>query len=119
MRRSALILIVLGALSCATAALASTKLSGTFQAKFGGHTYRVHFGRHHSYSASVDGVVHATGKGTLKGSDFTFHDKTGPCVGTPGKYKYSLKGKTLKFTVISDPCFARAIVLAHTFKKLS
>ena len=74
------------------------------------------------YKAAANGTVVVKGKNTIKGKKISFTDTGGPgkCKGT-GKYTFKLTKGKLKFTKISDTksCAARAMVLSHTFTKVS
>lgn len=130
MRRFAIVTTVLAALALCSAALAASKLSGAYQAKVhstalggllnGTWTFTLQKGK---YTVADNGKVVIHGKYTIKGNKVTLHDKSGPdaCAGT-GVYKFKLKGKTLKFTKVSDPnsaCLGRVLVLRSTFTKVS
>ncbi len=70
------------------------------------------------FTATDNGKIAADGIYAVKGNKITFRDTGGPhaCPG-PGTYKFKLKGKTLKFTKVSDPnpaCVARVIVLTSS-----
>jgi hypothetical protein len=118
------------ALALCSVAMAAVSLKGTYKetlhsSVLGGQlngtwTLKIKKG---TYSASDDGhpVVH--GKYTISGNEASFTDTggTGKCPGT-GVYKFKLKGKSLKFTKVSDPnsgCVGRETVLTGaTFKKV-
>jgi hypothetical protein len=85
--------------------------AGTWTIKFksGSYTWK--------HSAEPGGVVDA-GKYKISGSTITFRDTSahGDSIGCQGsgKYRFKLSGKTLTFTVISDPvssCYGREVVL--------
>jgi hypothetical protein len=74
------------------------------------------------YTVSVDGSFVDRGNYTIKGSKVSFKDTGGPakCPGT-GVYKFKVKGKTLKFTLVSDKNAAcagrRGVLTAGPFTK--
>ncbi len=61
-----------------------------------------------------------TGHNRYSGSRITFHKESeGTMCPGPGRYRYRLTGRTLKFTKISDPCGPRVIVTARpTYRKV-
>jgi hypothetical protein len=75
-----------------------------------------------AYHASDNGHPIVHGKDTIAGNVITFKDAPGPnACPTTGKYKFTLKGKTLTFKRIHDStsssCIARATVLKHKLTK--
>ncbi len=75
------------------------------------------------YKVTLKGKgVQVTGNYKIKKSTISLTDTGGPakCTGT-GKYKFSLKKKTMTLTKISDTkaCIGRQDVLAHKLTKVS
>ncbi len=121
--RIAVLLPILALAVLAPVALGSGKLSGTYKTKitsppmFKG-TWKVSFKSGH-VTARDDGHVVARNTYTISGSTITLAAKAGSTCKTPGKYTFTLSGKTLKFTKIADPCQPnRAAILKHTFTKV-
>lgn len=109
-------------------ALASGGPSGTYRAKIsrptgvaGVWTIKFAAGRDTDY---LNGKQLASGSYTISGSTITFAQPATPkgapatCSGA-GTYRFTLSGKTLKFTKISDPCNkTRAEILAARYTKV-
>ena len=121
-RRIAVIVPILTLAIVVPPALASGGLSGTYSTKIAKPamikgTWKVRF------AAGVD-TVYLNGKheagGTyrISGSKITFKRAASGGCHKPGKYSFTLSGKTLKFTKISDPCPNRPEILARTFTKV-
>jgi hypothetical protein len=88
-------------------------LNGTWTLKIKGANYRVFF----KHKLQDKGVA------LIAGNVISLKDTAGPgaCKGA-GTYKWTLMGKKLKFTKVSDPdptCAGRRFVLKHTFTKVS
>jgi hypothetical protein len=72
----------------------------------------------------LNGTKIASGKYTIAGTTITFAQAAVPSGSpatckSPGKYTFSLPGKTLKFTKISDPCNSvRSELLSNRFTRL-
>jgi hypothetical protein len=103
--------VVVAALTlCSVAVAAAGSLKGTLKATGS------------KYTVSVDGQSVDRGKYTIKGHKASFTDTGGPakCPGT-GVYKFKVKGKTLKFTLVSDKNAAcagrRGVLTAGAFTK--
>ncbi len=130
MKRLAIVTTVLAALALASAALAASKVSGTYQTKLHSNalggllngTWTLSF-KGGKYTVADNGKAVIDGKYTIKGNKVTLRDKSGPdACPAAGVYKFKLKGKTLKFTKVSDPnpaCQGRVIVLKSAFTKVS
>lgn len=114
----------------ATPASASTSRvpSGTFQATIkepanlkGVWKIEFHSGTDTDF---LNGTKIASGKYTIAGTTITFAQAAVPSGSpatckSPGKYTFSLPGKTLKFTKISDPCNSvRSELLSNWFTRL-
>ena len=114
----------------ATPASASTSRapSGTFQATIkepanlkGVWKIEFHSGTDTDF---LNGTKIASGKYTIAGTTITFAQAAVPSGSpatcqSPGKYTFSLPGKTLKFTKISDPCNSvRSELLSNRFTRL-
>ena len=116
----------------ATPAFASTPHSGTLRVPSG--TYQATIKEPASlkgvwrieFHAGTDmdflnGTKLASGTYTISGTTITFAQAAVPSGSpvtcrSPGKYTFSLPGKTLKFTKISDPCNSvRSELLSHRF----
>jgi hypothetical protein len=122
-RRIAVIVPILTLAIVVPPALASGGLSGTYSTKIAKPamikgTWKVRF------AAGVD-TVYLNGKheagGTyrISGSTITFKKQQAASgCHKPGKYSFTLSGRTLKFTKISDPCPNRPEILARTFSKV-
>jgi len=125
MRKLAVTLALVVTLVAATAALAATKIAGTYKTtiKTGSlaGTWQVVIGKG-KYTASDNGTVLVMGKYKIKKNVISLTDTggAGKCTGT-GKFKFKLKHKTLTLTKISDTkaCAARDQVLSHKFKKIA
>jgi hypothetical protein len=69
------------------------------------------------------GQLLVTGHAKIAGSKITFQKETGPaaCKGSQavGRYGWSVKGKTLKFTRYADTCVGRRTILAGKFTKVA
>ena len=69
----------------------------------------------------LNGMKLASGTYTISGTTITFAQAAVPSGApetcrSPGKYTFSLPGRTLKFTKISDPCNSvRSELLSHRF----
>ena len=131
MRRFAIALGVVAALAIVPVVLAASSLSGkwtttiTGTTQFGGALngkWVVKF-TPGAYHVSDNGRAIVHGKDTIAGNVITLKDAPGSnaCPVT-GKYKFTLKGKTLTFKRIHDStsssCIGRATVLKHKFTKL-
>jgi hypothetical protein len=129
MKRFALAISIVAALSLASVALAAGP-NGTYKTKItsnavGGHlkgTWTIKF-KSGAYTVTDNGTVVIHGKYTVSGSTMTLVDKTGPdkCPGR-GKYKFSITGSSLKFTKVSDTsaCVGRITVLtSKTLTKIA
>ena len=72
----------------------------------------------------LNGTKIASGKYTIAGTTITFAQASVPSGSpvtckSPGKYTFSLPGKTLKFTKISDPCNSvRGELLSNKFTRI-
>jgi hypothetical protein len=130
MKRLAIATALIAALAMSAVALASSTLSGTFKTTITGSgantlhgtldgTWKISF-KNGTYKVTDNGHAAVNGHYKLKGSTISLTDKAGPakCSGT-GKYKFQLKGKTLKFTTISEPCAGRQGVLTHKLTKIT
>lgn len=75
-----------------------------------------------AYTVKGDFPGRIHGKGKYSGTTMTFdHETNGTqetCGEAAGKYRFSIAGKKLKFTKISDSCEPRRDVLSHTFTRL-
>lgn len=118
-RWTAAILPTLALAGIAPAALATEHLSGTYTTRItkpaslkGLWTVKFTAG---ADTVTLNGRPLIHGDYTISGSTITLKSHgTGACT-SPGKYTFTLSGKTLKFTKISDPCPGRPEVLAHPF----
>lgn len=131
MRRIVLAMAAISILALAGTALAAGTLTGSYKTKvsgtksFGGFlnaTWVLKLTKGH-YAVTRNGKLQVRGKDTIKGHVITVRDTSGPakCSGT-GKFRYTLKGKKLRFKKISDPskaCAGRDVVLSHVFTKVS
>jgi hypothetical protein len=120
----------------ATPAFASTAHSGTLRVPSGTYqatikepaslmgVWRIEF---HAGTDTdfLNGKKLASGTYTISGTTITFAQPAVPSGSpvtcrSPGKYTFSLPGKTLKFTKISDPCNSiRSELLSHRFSSIS
>jgi hypothetical protein len=130
MKRLAIATAVVAALALSSAALAASTLNGTYRTKIhttalggavnGTWTIKLKSG---NYTVIHKGRTTVHGKYSIKGSKITLKGGTGPnACPAPGTYKFKLKGKTLKFTKVSDSnpaCVGRQTVLKGTFTKIS
>jgi uncharacterized protein YdeI (BOF family) len=134
MKRFALAIALIAALSLSSVALAAGTLSGTYKTKvnttaqggFLNGTWTIKFKSGH-YTVTDNGTVVIHGKDKIKGSKITFQDVSGKfaCVGkkSAGTYKFKLTGKKLKFTKVKESTKScgqgRAVVLtSSTFTKV-
>lgn len=129
MKRFAIVTTVFVALALCSAALAASTLSGSYRTKIkssalggalnGTWTIKLKGGK---YTVADNGKVVIHGNYAIKGSKITLRDKSGPdACPAPGTYRFKLKGKSLKFSKVSDPnpaCVGRVIVLRSTFTKV-
>ena len=135
-RWNALIVPTLSLAIAATPAFASTPHSGTLHVPSG--TYQASIKQPASlrgvwrieFHAGTDtdflnGKKVASGTYTISGTTITFAQPAVPSGSpvtcrSPGKYTFSLPGRTLKLTKISDPCNAiRSELLSHRFSSIS
>ena len=128
MKRFAIAVSMVVALSLCAVALAASSLSGTYKTKIhttalGGQLngpWTINF-KSGTFKVSFNGKERIHGTYSIKGADITLKDGSGPdACPAPGTYKFKLSGKTLKFTKISDSnpaCIGRQIVLKGTFTK--
>jgi hypothetical protein len=120
----------------ATPAFASTAHSGTSRVPSGTYqatikepaslkgVWRIEF---HAGTDTdfLNGKKVASGTYTISGTTITFAQPAVPSGApvtcrSPGKYTFSLPGRTLKFTKISDPCNSiRSELLSHRFSSIS
>jgi hypothetical protein len=120
----------------ATPAFASTPHSGTLRVPSGTYqatikepaslmgVWRIEF---HAGTDTdfLNGEKLASGTYTISGTTISFAQAAVPSGSpvtcrSPGKYTFSLPGKTLKFTKISDPCNSiRSELLSHQFSSIS
>jgi hypothetical protein len=132
MKRLTIVAALLAALVLAATALAATKIAGTYQTKITGTGANTLHGaldgtwtvslKSGKYAAKLNGNAVVNGKYTVKKSTISLTDTggSGKCKGT-GKFKFTLKHKTLTLKKISDTkaCADRDMVLAHPFKKIA
>jgi len=115
--------IAIAVIACTTA-LAAAALSGTYNATITGSgalngSWSLAFSGS-KYTITFKGATAVNGAFTQSANRITFSDRNGKyaCPGTKGVYSYSLSGRTLKFTRVSDAkCAGRRAVLAATFTK--
>jgi len=132
MKRLAIVAALLATLVLAAAALAATKITGTYQTKITGKgantlggaldgTWTVTL-KSGKYTAKLNGKAVVNGNYTIKKSTISLTDTggSGKCTGT-GKFKFTLKNKVLTLKKISDAkaCSPRDMVLAHKFNKIA
>jgi hypothetical protein len=135
MKRFALAVSVIAALSLCSVALAASTLSGTYKTKvnstaqggFLNGTWTIKFKNGH-YTVTDNGMVVIHGKDTIKGSKITLQDTSGKfaCRGkkSAGTYKFKVTGKKVKFTKVKEStksCAAgRVVVLTSgSFTKIA
>jgi hypothetical protein len=123
MKRLATISAILAALVLCTTALASSALSGTYNAtitKAGSlnGAWSLAFSGS-NYTISFKGAAAVKGTFTQGGNKITFSDKSGKyACPAKGVYTYSLIARTLTFKSVSDSkCTGRRTVLAARFTK--
>ncbi len=130
----AAVVLVFAAAFSAAAAPAATGPVGTFTGKlattikqyvkFNG-TWKLQFFAGGRYTISRNGVPLIHGTSALKNGWLTFGHETGPAAcpaSQPGVYNYlpSHNGKELSFSIISDHCPGRSVVLASIlFKRVA
>jgi len=129
MKRIFIAMVVVASLAlCSVAVAAAASLKGTWKETIqtggqsplnGTWTLKATSSK---YTVSVDGSVVDRGKYTVKGNKVSLKDTSGEakCPGT-GVYKFKIKGKTLKFTLVSDKNAAcagrRGVLTAGSFTK--
>jgi hypothetical protein len=115
--------LTLAILVCAAAAVAASPLKGSYGRTVSGGNksydgkWVLVFKGNGRYTVAVQG--HIIGKGilTAKGTKVTVHDSACKLTQT-GVYTYTLKGTTLTFKRISDPCPGRSTVLAKPLQRV-
>jgi hypothetical protein len=119
-RRVAALALVLAA-TVASAAAASSSLSGTYETtvKSAGSlngTYKITFTPGRFTLLAPYGI---TGHGTysLSGSHMTLHGPSKTCTAA-GVYEIKLSGSSLSFRKIKDPCERSKILTAHSMRKI-
>jgi len=117
----ALALALVLAATIASAALASSSLSGTYETtvKNAGDlngTYKITFSPGHF---TLLAPYNITGHGTysISGSRMTLHGPSSSCKAA-GVYSFSISGSSLSFHKISDPCERSKILTAHSLKRI-
>ena len=129
MKRIFIAMVVVASLAlCSVAVAAAASLKGTWKETIqtggqsplnGTWTLKATSSK---YTVSVDGSVVDRGKYTVKGNKVSLKDTSGEakCPGT-GVYKFKIKDKTLKFTLVSDKNAAcagrRGVLTAGSFTK--
>ena len=92
-----------------------TTIAGQKPAVLNGR-WRVSFLAGGRYTVAKDGAVLVAGMGSVRGDRITFGHETGPaaCRGPQATavYRWTLRGKTLILTPISERCPGRQVVLA-------
>lgn len=126
MKRLVAVVIAAAVLGLVPAALAAGTLSGSYKTNIKGDTalggalngsWLVTFSSGH-YKVAHSGKPFGHGTDTIKGDKITL-SKGAKC-SSVGKYKFTLTGKKLTFTKISDSCVGRPAVLTHgPFHKVS
>jgi hypothetical protein len=126
MKRLALGISILAALSLASAAFGGTTIVGKYSTKLTGPaqfkgTWVISFAKGGTYTVAGNGQILVHGKYSTTGSKLTLGHETGPaaCPKT-GTYTWTRSGKTLRLKKASGspPCSGRDLVLAHTFTKV-
>jgi hypothetical protein len=130
MKRFALAAGAALALGMAPAAVATGTLSGKWRTTISGTkqlggalngTWVIRFAAG-TFQTFDNGRPVTRGMNAFKGNVITFIDSPGPyeCA-TKGEYKFTLKGKRLRFKRVHDSqsgiCIARVIILSHAFTK--
>jgi hypothetical protein len=121
MRRFVVAVTTIAALTFSASALAAGGLNGKYQTKLASGplkgTVTLAFGKNGAYTVKgAFGTI--TGQDTVSGSTVTFGHEHGSACTRAGRYRFKLKGKTVKFTKISDSCGDRAGVLVRTYTKV-
>ena len=106
--------------SASAAPTLTGKYRGTITTGFLKGTWRITFNRSKKTYKVTGPFGSLTGHNRYSGSTITFYrESEGTMCPMPGKYRYRLRGTTLKFTKISDPCSPRVIVTARpTYKRV-
>jgi hypothetical protein len=115
------VVVTLAPLALSPSALAAGPLSGKYQTRIASGqlkgTWTISFVPNGTYTVKRPFPGLVRGKDTFSGSTVTFnHEGTSPdgtCNQKPGKYRFTVTGKTLKLTLISDSCVGRRAVLSH------
>lgn len=125
MKRFALAAILTVSLVMASAALGAGGLTGTYNTKitrsrnFNG-IWTLQFTKKGALKVKHNGGVAVTGTFSSTGTTITFpkgEEGEGACPSV-GRYKWTLVGKHLTFTRISDSCAGRHKVLGYTYTKV-
>jgi hypothetical protein len=127
MKRFTIAAVMVAALAHSPGALAAGAPSGKYQTKIatGGlkGTWTITFGKQGAYTVVGPFTGLIRGKGKVSGTTFTFnHEKNtadDACGEVPGKYRFTITGKTLKLTRISDKCEPRRGVFSHKLTKVA
>lgn len=86
-------------------------------------TWTINFIKKGSYTIDTPYPGLTRGKNTFSGTTMTFnHERSASgknCRDVPGKYRFTITGKTLRLTLVSDKCQPRRVVLSHKLTKIA
>lgn len=85
-------------------------------------TWTFNFVKKGSYTIDTPFPGLTRGKNTFSGTTMTFnHERSASgknCRDVRGKYRFTITGKTLRLTLVSDKCQPRRVVLSHKLTKI-
>jgi hypothetical protein len=125
MKRFAVTVPVLVALTLSSAALAGGTLVGKFSTRIVSPgelkgTWVLNFAKAGTYTVADSGKIVIHGRYSVTGSKVTFSHETGPAAcAHAGKYTWARSGKRLKFTRVSDATACSGRSVSHTFTQVS
>ena len=86
-------------------------------------TWTLNFVKKGSYTVDAPSPGLTRGKNTFSGTTMTFnHERSASgknCGDVPGKYRFTITGKTLRLKLVSDRCQPRRVVFSHKLTKIA
>lgn len=86
-------------------------------------TWTLNLVRKGSYTIDTPFPGLTRGKNTFSGTTMTFnHERSASgknCGDVPGKYRFTITGKTLRLKLVSDRCQPRRVVFSHKMTKIA